>query len=798
MTGNGFHALLAQAGKEWDVIEHVGFYFITSRALRACIALRRLEAPFPAGARGVTIRSYLPGLFLGLVAGIAGIFMSLSPLGLDFEERFGLDGLFLLRGPRAAPADVVVISLDNTSARRFGLPNEPRKWPRALHAQLLDNITRAGAAAVGFDIHFQEGRDKAQDARLGSALQRAGNVVLFEYLKKEAQPLTDSAGRTTGALLTERLIPPLPQLARAAAATAPFPLPKVPVKVSQFWLFKGGAGDPPTLPVVMFQLYRLDLYADLRRLLLRLNPAAGTLPADAATILRERTLRAVMEHLRALLRHPDVSERLEGLIAADKTLTPEKRHKLGALLRIYRDRDSRYLNYYGPPRSITTLNYHDVWQARAPLDLKGKLVLIGFSERLQPEQKDGFYTVYSQETSGLDISGVEIAATALANMLEDNPVQMLSASKQAILVLGWGMLIGLLAMWRRTNVAMALIAALSGLYLAIAVQWFSAHALWLPLVVPLTIQLPAVLFGALLWHYREASYERNRIRQAFRNYLPERAVTALARDLSAIPGGELLHGVCLATDAARYTALAERMAPVELAALMNRYYESLFEPVRRHGGFVSDVVGDAMLAVWAQVKPDIAQRRHACSAAVDVAEQAEHFSQSLESQGLSTRIGVHAGQILLGHIGAGDHFEYRAVGDIVNTAARLQTLNKTLGTRVLASRETTDGLHEFRVRELGAFRLPGKSLPTAIVELRGYAGSVETAEVELMQAFASTLAAFRAHQFSAAHAGFADILKCFPLDGPTRYYLLLCERYGAQSPATNWDGVINITDAGQI
>lgn len=747
-------------------------------------------------------RRPLPGLMLGLVAGLVGALLSIAPVGLELEENFGLDRLFLWRGARPVPTDVVIVTLDKASARRFNLPNEARKWPRQLHARLIENLSQAGASVVGFDIHFEEPRDPVQDANLARALEAAGNVVLFEYLKKEAHPLINGAGESTE-VLTESLIPPMPALARTAVATAPFPLPKVPVKVSQYWLFKEGAGDAPTLPVVMFQLHAQAAYPDLRRMLQDISPAASELPQDITTVIRDRKLRTVMEQLRLLLHEPGVSTRLLARIASLSELSEPKRRQLDALVHIYSERNSRYLNYYGPPRSITTIPFYEVWQASsrtaaAALGLRGKLVLVGFSERLQPEQKDGFYTVYSQEASGLDISGVEIAATALANMIDNNPVRVLPMATLVTLVLAWGMLIGFVALWRRASLAIAVVLGLAAVYLLLALQVFSSQALWLPLVVPLAIQMPAVLFAALLWHYRDVAHERNRIRQAFRNYLPERAVAALARDLSAMPGGELMHGVCLATDAARYTALAERTAPEELASLMNRYYQALFQPVHAHGGFVSDVVGDAMLAVWAQVKPDAAQRTHACSAALDVAQMAQRFSQSLDSRGLATRIGLHAGPILLGNIGTAEHFEYRAVGDIVNTAARLQALNKTLGTNILASRETTDGLSEFQVRELGLFRLPGKNLATAVVELRGLSSVADPDEQALIQSFAQALHDFNARHFSAAHSSFAGILEQFPQDGPSRYYLNLCERYLAQPPDATWDGVVRLAERANI
>ena len=743
------------------------------------------------GVQGMSRPRLTPGLALGLVVGLAGAILTLSPAGPGLEEGFGLDGLFLVRGPRPAPPEVVIVAMDKASAARFGLPNDPRRWPRGLHARLTDNLALAGASVVGFDIHFAEPRDPVQDRQFSRALAHAGNVVLFEYLKKETLPLADTGGRPAGDAVSEQRMLPTPLLAQAAAATAPFPLPKVPVRVSQFWLHKAGAGDPATLPVVMFQLHVLKTYPELRRVLQTASPSAAALPEDAGAELRAGRLLPLMGQLRSLLQQPRVYEQVRASLA-DRAVAPDVRQLLLALIRVYHDGDSRYLNYYGPPRSIVTLPYHAAWQTRLP-DMRGKLVLVGFSERLQPEQRDGFYTVYSQEASGLDISGVEIAATALANMLEDNPVRPLSRAGQAGLVAGWGLLIGLIVMYWRVRPGAGLLALAAMGLLAVAYGLFVLHALWLPLIVPLAVQAPAALMAGVLWHYRDVRRERNRIRQAFRHYLPERAVAALARDLEATPGGELMHGVCLSTDAARYTSLAEHMPPDELADLMNRYYELLFRPVRAHDGFVSDVVGDAMLAVWAQVQPDAVQRAQACRAALDIIQTSEQFSRSINSAGFVTRIGLHAGTILLGNIGSAEHLEYRAVGDIVNTSSRLQALNKVLGTRVLASRETTEGLEGFVMRDLGAFRLPGKTRPTTVVELCG-PEVIGVDESALLHSFAAALGEFNRGEFDRARTLFVQLLEQFRQDGPTQYYLGLCEHYLARPPGPEWDGVVTVTE----
>ena len=84
---------------------------------------------------------------------------------------------------------------------------------------------------------------------------------------------------------------------------------------------------------------------------------------------------------------------------------------------------------------------------------------------------------------------------------------------------------------------------------------------------------------------------------------------------------------------------------------------------------------------------------------------------------MPTRIGLHSGRMVLGHVGAMDHYEYRAVGDIVNTAARIEGLNKRFRTRILASDDVLVGLDDFLTRRLGTFVLAGKSKPLVIHEL---------------------------------------------------------------------------------
>lgn len=725
-------------------------------------------------------------VILGLLTACAGLLTSLSSEVADAETDLGLGWLFALRGPRPAPADVVVVSIDRKSSNHFGLPNEPEHWPRQFHAHLVDSLRAAGARAVAFDIIFATPQDSEQDRRFAAAVEAAGNVTLVEYLKPETRPLSVPLNSAPVLMRIERRIPLLPELARAAAASAPFPLPKIPIRVNHFWTFKAGAGDAPTLPVMALHVYSHALLQRLPQLLPGHHPAvAGVVAALNRPDGMAATVRALHDLLRT--RHELVSELRRR--AGDPALgwSAQERALLIRLLELHSGPAVRYLDFYGPPRSIHTIPYH---QALDNLELRDKAVFVGFSEQLQPEQKDGFHTVFSQP-DGVDLSGVEIAATAFANLLEGRQVHPLPPPLRLLTLAAWGLIIGCLL---RSLPAIHLPAAalLAGAaYLALAWWLFARDGLWLPLLVPLLAQLPLALFAGLLWHYLDAHRERRRMGLALGYYLPGQVVEAYARGSGPnLVRGQRLHGICLATDAEQYTALSESLEPDRLQTLLNSYYQVLFEPVRRHGGIISDVVGDAMLALWAAETPTRAPRRQACLAALEILTGLETDQAPNVDWCLPTRIGLHCGEIVLGNVGAGDHFEYRAVGDAVNTANRIQALNKPLGTRILLSADLIRDLDDVLTRELGSFRLTGKTQILVIHELLGRRADLDSRTENRLAGFAEALACFQERHWAQARARFQALLAEHGHDGPVLFYLWQCERFVREPPPAAWDGVM--------
>ena len=742
------------------------------------------------------------GALLGIVAGIVGSIASLTPVGLNLEEDLGLAVLFDLRGRRAPPPEVVVVSIDQESADALDLRASTGRWPRALHARLIECLAQRRPAVIAFDLFFEEQGEESGDLALAEAMRNAGNVVLCERLQSERLTVRHRNGRAGATVEVTRRVPPIPLFGDAAAASTPYPLPKVPMKVCRDWTFRTTAEQSaaPTLPVVAFQWYALSAYPELLRILEAEYPqAAARLPGTGEEFVRARGIKGMIRDIRAIFeKDPSAERRL--LAALDRSPTrpadPAERRIVRSLIHLYGGGIRKFLNFYGPTRTIPTIPYHRVLrdgkgaQGPAMPELAGKAVFVGSSESRQLAQKDGFYTVYTKE-NGVDLSGVEIQATSFANLLEDLPVRPIPLVHQVSGLLLWGLVVGILSLAFRPAISIPAVAALSLLYLGAAVHRFATAAEWYPVVIPLMFQGPAVLAGSLTWNYVSLYRERRNFRRAFSYYLPEGVVDELARNIEGLQiRDRLVNGICLATDAEHYTALAESMEPKELAQFMNRYYEAVFDPVRRHGGMVSNVVGDSMLALWVATPENPAPLREACLAAIEIAGAMREFRRSLDGIRLPTRIGIHAGEILLGNLGAAPHFEYRPVGDIVNTATRIEGLNKFLGTRILVSEDVLSVADLFLARDLGRFLLTGKSRPVHVYELVSLRTQASARQTEYCATFAEGMERFRRQEWDGATAKFHETLGIRENDGPSLFFWHLCARYAQDPPGENWDGIV--------
>ncbi|HLF86264.1 MAG TPA: ATP-binding protein [Nitrospiria bacterium] len=473
-------------------------------------------------------------VMLGFLTGIFGLLLSLMPFGNNLEEEIGLGLLFKLRGKREPPPEVIVISLDKESADNLNLPSDQRKWSRSLHAELVQKLAKEGASVIAFDMFFDDRPLAEDDILFARAIRDASNVILLEYIKKETIPLKDRSDQVTNEMTVERKSEPASLLAKEAVDLATFPLPKYPLKVSRFWAFD--SGDFPTMPASAFHVFALQVYDDLIDLLkMALDhpkiALAGKDQVNISSVAEARRLIGLKKE--DIVTGKKIHELSRGLkeIFGKKTLIsdiimeelkstkesspgPQKIKILKTLIKMYKGSNSRYLNFYGPPRTITTIPYFQALQQdrqRAAiqngLDFKDKVIFIGVSEISQHEQRDGFYTIFS-DPNGFDLSGVEICATAFANLLEDIPVEPFGFSSHIITVLIWGFIIGFVCLLFPPLTATLYILGLIILYSGMAYSQFKIVGIWFPLVIPIIFQVPLAILVAGFWRYIDINKEQ--------------------------------------------------------------------------------------------------------------------------------------------------------------------------------------------------------------------------------------------------------------------------------------------------
>ena len=636
---------------------------------------------------------------------------------------------------------------------------------------------------------------RALASMLALAIAAADRIVLFERLQGKRQPVEGPGGKVDGWTWVEEKLPLSPLLANAATALAPFTVPKRGQAAVQFWTFKFSGGDEPTTVSVALQLFALPVYERWRRLL-ETAGARGVdqLPASAATIRKAPEVRRVMGILRQMfLADPGLAERMRAELdhepgAASDRAVPLMR----ALVALYAGARDRYLNFYGPPGTIQTVPYSELVgtatkdefipiaaqkeSSTGTADLQGRVVFVGYSDLFEPDQPDRFYTVFTG-ADGVDLSGVEIMATAFGNLLTDRTLRPADGAASAGLLLVFGLLVGGLASSLPALWAIPLTLAAATVCAWVNQIAFDSRELWLPVATPFLVQLPLALLLGLMSQYLLGRYRQQRMSRAMSYYLPAHVVRDLTEGrVEPDAVDKVVSGTCLATDMSGFSTIAETMSPDQLATFMNAYFEALASALKKRQVDVTEFHADTIMCAWLAGAPELSARRRAVLAALEAVAAIEAFSGTQQGIALNPRIGLQDGQFYLGHTGGGGRLAYSILGDPANTASRLESLNKHLGTHILGAASVVRGLDEILIRPLGRFQLKGRAEATPIAEVVALAAGATPVQLRLCERFADALRAFEAHQWQAAHAGFEAVLSDAPDDGPARFFATRCQQ----------------------
>ena len=710
-----------------------------------------------------------------LIAVVAFLLAVVVDEETNFEARLGLDTLFKLRPNRKPPDDVVIVTIDEHSDAAYGLGTDISQW-RSKHAGLIKSLKDQGVALVVFDLFFSNPQPEI-DTPLAEAMAEAGNVIAGECV------LTQKNG---WGLCGNRPIPnqpvqvyqPVPALEQAMLDNGAFPASKDTGNyvLRQSWTF---LETKPTLPILAW-FHWLNIKKQLQKVVQPNQPLSQWLSEQ-----RGQCPLTTRKNVLSESEHDRLGQRINDLICRGST---------------------RFLDFYGPPKTFKMLSYSDVRDGKATqvdssgkvskLNLKDKIVFVGLLPRRTQPYIDSFITPLTTTESG-EMAGVEVMATHFANILEGREVTQ--PTDPALTMLAFGVLISFLLTTlpgRKGGFAGVLF---SGLYFGLAFWCFQESGTWLPIAAPF-LQFSVALVMSLCWSYWDEVIERQRLAKIIikltgenkrlinRLIDPEKNPNFLSKPLNREGGSDKL-GVCLATDIEGYTELARRTDNTKLRNLLEDYYEVLGEVVSEHGGKVANIAGDGMIAVWVD-QPIETLQLLACKAAIQGEQALSRFNATLNGETLVTRFGLHKGGFAMGPLG-GVVGKHNPIGYDINIASRIEAANKKLGTRILASQSVVIGINTIMNRPIGAFLLKGVEESIEIAEIVGIESEVCKPKRQMLKRFANGLKAFRAGKWYAAHSVFTELFTIEAGDGPTKFYKSVAKTY-QETPPSDWQGYIDL------
>jgi adenylate cyclase len=394
------------------------------------------------------------------------------------------------------------------------------------------------------------------------------------------------------------------------------------------------------------------------------------------------------------------------------------------------------------------------------------------------------------------MSGVEVQANALANLLNRNWLTRSDERLDHLLVSGCGLLLGVLLSLLKP--IRAIIVAVSLFIMAAATGVFTVHFgyLWIPWTIPAFLQIPV----ALVWGIASNTYveryfrlkvdaEQKAIRTAFAKYLSPQMLDRLTLEgFNTTLGGNKVSAAVMFTDLEAFTEMCVRIRyPERIVATLNDYFQRTTSSIFDNNGIIVKYIGDAIFAAWGT---PIADPHAALNATKAAWKLFQNDKLHVEGHTHRTRIGVHFGEVVAGNIGSDKRIDYTLIGDAVNLAARLEGINKMLETNILLSGEVKEAaVGEFRTRFVGNFIVKGRDEPVEVHELLG--PIIQESEPTWISAYNGAMAALRSGTTEEAliHFQRADELRTPDGDGPSRYFIKLIKSSGPPV-----DGIVKLTE----
>ncbi len=422
---------------------------------------------------------------------------------------------------------------------------------------------------------------------------------------------------------------------------------------------------------------------------------------------------------------------------------------------------------------------------------KDKIVMVGPSAQVLHDVVD---TPMSPTTSGPGLHLQAIAAALGHEFLRPTPPKIGLMLVAAAGLIAWS----LIAFVRRPLLCLGGLVVIAGAYLGAARFFFDKTGLLL-LTVPVLSAL--ILSGSfsLGFEYALERLEKLRTRRTLERYVSKN----LVKEILENPGGyySTLRGVrvpvtMLFSDLVGFTTLAEKADPEALVAQLNEYLTRMTSVVFSNGGTLDKFIGDAIMAVWGNVRSfGVAQDAKNCArAALGMRRELRQLNERWRDEGrmgLGMGIGINQGEVIVGNIGSQERMDPTVIGDAVNLASRLEGLTRIYGVDILVGATAAELVRdEFHLRSVARVQVKGKTKPVDVFTFIGARNEdVDPQLLKWLESYEEGLEKFRVRDFTEAKIFFSRFLEFYPDDFLAKMYLDRALEYERQPPDEAWDAI---------
>ncbi|WP_416885471.1 CHASE2 domain-containing protein [Marinospirillum sp.] len=555
-------------------------------------------------------------LLLILLALVFGL--SLRPPVMVQALSSALSDGFYHWNPRAYPDEVVFLEVENTSVQAFGR----WPWPRSLVAEGLERLEQA--QVIGVDIAFAEPTTPAEDQRLADTLSFLPTIGGSFLNGPQARLLDEEA------------------YARVLDSSL--------MQVSEARLIQSEELELPISPI-------LEAYPVL---------AALNIKPDADQRFRHYPLAFWVEDAA----FPNLGVQMWRWAQREDLVIEGRQARLGERLLPVDHLNRLKLNFY-PSQEYQKITFAELmaddWD---PSRLAGKWVILGISEA-------GITDLRSTPIGQL--AGPLVHLTFVANLLDGSLLQSLDgAALFWILLLVAGALFALLQVHKTALRFFGYGLLLLGIYSSGVLLYLQAH-LWLEIFYPLLLSL-VVIIGGELWLFLVNKAQADQLRLAFGSYVAPALVSKIVEQGSELKlGGQRQQLTLLFSDLRNFTPTTEALETEELVSHLNSYFDAMITALQAYQGTLDKLMGDAVMGLFNAPLKDDDHAYHACLAAAAMMRALEAFNADFpegDVRRLGMGIGLNTGEGVVGNIGGRKRFNYTAIGDVVNVAARLESATK--------------------------------------------------------------------------------------------------------------------------